>query len=404
MNTVEFAFWLAAGFVVYTHLLYPILLALVAWLRPRPVRRGDVKPNGISMILAVLNEEDRIVRRLKELSELLTATGLPGEILVISDGSTDDTAELARNLEDEFIRVIELPERGGKALALTAGWAAARYEILVFADARQVWALGTLEALLENFADPEVGAVSGDLIIHSKPGVMTGVGLYWRFEKWLRRTESRIHSTVGITGAISAVRRELFTPIPPGTLLDDVYWPMCVVFQGYRVVHDERAHAYDHLPEKPRDEFRRKVRTLAGNFQLLTRLAWLLVPIANPVWVQFLSHKLFRLIVPWALLVVLGCSVMLPGTLYALAFWGQVVCYGLALVGIWAGSRIPSRLLSGAACFLVLNAAAFAAFWVWITGRAAQSWTKISYAEAVPELPRTRPAPTPKPVEMNPVS
>src|SRR5205807_869445 len=109
---------------------------------------------------------------------------------------------------------------------------------------------------------------SGDLDITSAGGTMAGVSLYWRFEKWLRRQESAIGSQVGVTGAISVCRRELFQPVPEGTILDDVYWPVGVALAGYRVIHDNRAIAHDRLPDRTRDEFRRKIRTLAGNFQL----------------------------------------------------------------------------------------------------------------------------------------
>ncbi len=167
----------------------------------------------------------------------------------------------------------ELPARVGKAAALNAGCALAEHEIIVFADIRQTWEADALLLLLENFADPSVGAVSGDLLLRDADGVLAGVALYWRYEKMLRRLEGRVWSVVGATGAISAVRRQLFCAIPPGTLLDDVYWPLCVALQGFRVIHDRRAIAYDRLPSRTRDEFRRKVRTLSGNFQLLDAAA-----------------------------------------------------------------------------------------------------------------------------------
>ena len=222
--------------------------------------------------MAAFNEESSITRRLSELSQLLTTSPLRGEIVVVSDGSTDETASCARKFANDRLHVLELPANLGKAAALNVGCQAARNEILVFADVRQSWAKDTLERLVENFSDPLVGAVSGDLVLEGSSEVMCGVGLYWRFEKWLRRQESRLHSTVGVSGSISAVRREFFKPIPHGTILDDVYWPIQVVRQGFRVVHDERALAFDHLPDRPRDEFRRKVRTLSGNFQLVARL------------------------------------------------------------------------------------------------------------------------------------
>jgi len=279
-------------------------------------------------------------------------------------------------------RVIELPTNMGKAAALSAGCAEASNDVLVFADARQTWAPEALGHLLENFDDPSVGGAGGDLVVEEAPGVMAGVGLYWRYEKWLRRTESRLHSSVGLTGAICSVRRELFRPIPPGTILDDVYWPLRVVMQGHRVVHDDRARAYDRLPDRARDEFRRKVRTLSGNFQLIARLPSVLLPWRNPIWWQFASHKPARLLVPWALLGALGLAAALGGPLYRSLFLVQVACYLVGLAGaIGLGTR--SRVVSAASSFLVLNAAAWMAFWVWLTGRSARSWGKVAYRAPV---------------------
>jgi cellulose synthase/poly-beta-1,6-N-acetylglucosamine synthase-like glycosyltransferase len=316
--------------------------------------------------------------------DLLHAARVEGEVIVVSDGSTDGTAAAARSVPGGLVRVIEFPDNRGKAVALAAAAAAARHDILVFADARQRWDPSALGHLLQNFADPGVGAVSGELVLESAPGVLAGVGLYWRFEKWLRRQESAARSMVGVTGAISAVRRELFRPPPPGTILDDVYWPLRVAMQGARVVFEARARAFDRLPEKTRDEFRRKVRTLAGNFQLLTLLPAALLPWRNPIWWQFVSHKLLRLAVPWALLGLLVSAAALPGAGYRAAFAAQVAAYLLALHGIWGGSGAGRRLAAAAAAFLVMNAAAWAAFWVWAGGRTARSWTKVSYQDVVP--------------------
>jgi cellulose synthase/poly-beta-1,6-N-acetylglucosamine synthase-like glycosyltransferase len=280
--------------------------------------------------------------------------------------------------------VIELPTNQGKAAAINAGCAAARHEIIVLADARQRWAPDALERLLESFADPAVGGVSGRLLLREPFGALAGVGAYWRFEKWLRRQESRVHSTVGVTGAISAVRRELFRPIPRGTILDDVYWPLRVVMQGFRVIHDERARAYDRLPENPRDEFRRKVRTLSGNLQLIERLPGVILPWRNPVWFQFVSHKLLRLVVPWALALMLGISFSLNGVMYRVAGWGLIAMCLLGAAGMATTFAGRLRIASVSASFLLLNVAAWVAFWVWISGRSAKSWTKVDYAgEAV---------------------
>jgi cellulose synthase/poly-beta-1,6-N-acetylglucosamine synthase-like glycosyltransferase len=236
-----------------------------------------------------------------------------------------------------------------------------------------------LRNLLENFRDPEVGAVSGNLLLESAPGVLAGVGLYWRFEKWLRAQESRLHSLTGVTGAISAVRRDLFHPIPPETLLDDVYWPLQVAMRRRRVLFDESAVAFDRLPERADHEFRRKVRTLCGNFQLVTLCPAAFLPWRNPVWLQLISHKLLRLAVPWALLVLLVGSIILPGPVYRLCLASQVALYILGLLGLQSDERRRLTLTYTASSFLVLNGAAMWSFAMWVTGRAGRTWQKATY-------------------------
>lgn len=379
MVFIKVAFWSCAVCVVYTYAAYPLLLWLMARWRGRPVCAEGIPPRSVSIIVAAHNEEQSVVRRLEELTRMLEVTGLDGEIILVSDGSTDGTVPLARTFTKNRVRVCELSERLGKAAALNNGCVLSNREIIVFADIRQTWEPDALQLLLENFADPQVGAVSGDLLLHDAAGVLAGVAMYWRYEKMLRRLEGRINSVVGVTGAISAVRRRLFKPIPPGTILDDVYWPLRVSLQGYRVIHDRRAIAYDRLPSKTRDEFRRKVRTLSGNFQLLMRLPVALLPWRNAIWLQLISHKVLRLVVPWALLALFGCSVLLSGPVYRLVLVSQLVIYGLGLLGLAPAIAQRSRLASAAGSFLVLNSAAWLAFWIWLSGNSGRSWHKTHY-------------------------
>ena len=379
-------FWLSVAIIGYVYLLYPLMIWMLACLgRTRSAPQAvSLAPASCSVVLAVHDEAARITARIDELQALIATTGLAAEVIVVADGCADETAALARSHPGPRVRVIELAENQGKALALSRGCEAAQGEVLVFADARQRWAADALQRLLQNFTRPDVGAVSGELVIEAAPGVLAGVGLYWRYEKWLRRNEARVHSTVGLTGSICAVRRELFRPIPRGVLLDDVYWPLQVTMQGRRVVYDECAIAYDRLPDRLAHEFRRKVRTLSGNFQLAALLPQALLPWRNPIWLQFVSHKLLRLAVPWVLLTALVVSGLLAGPLYRAAFVGQLLFYGVALVALAGGpgSRWPPA--SAAASFVVLNAAAWLAFWVWILGRAELSWKKVAYDVPLP--------------------
>jgi cellulose synthase/poly-beta-1,6-N-acetylglucosamine synthase-like glycosyltransferase len=376
MSSAEIVFWLSALCVAYVSAGYPLLLLVLARLSRRRTLRSGTAPKSVSMVMAAHNEESVIDSRLQELTRRLAESGLKGELIVVCDGATDATAALARAHQQAGVRVIELASRQGKAAALSAGCAAAGNEVLVLVDARQRLAPTAIRCLVENFNDASVGAVSGDLVLEESPGILAGVGWYWRYEKWLRQQESRVHSVVGVTGAISGLRRELFRPIPAGTILDDVYWPLQVVLQGFRVVHDTRAKAYDRLPDRARQEFRRKVRTLAGNYQLLRLLPAALLPWRNPIWLQFVSHKLLRLAVPWALLAMLGAGLVLEHPAYRALLAAQGAFYVLGLAGMLRQVAARSRLTAAAASFLLLNAAAWTAFWVWITGNAGRAWRR----------------------------
>lgn len=380
MNALAVIFVISLLWVAYSYVGYPIVLYVWAKLRPR---RHDARPTArrsVSIVIAARNEESNIARRVNELARHLNTFELDGQIIVVSDGSTDRTAEAAANSTTLVpVQVVALAQNVGKAAAISVGCAHAKNEIIILADARQTWAKDAILRLVENFADPKVGGASGELILESSPGVQAGVGLYWKYEKWIRRTEAVVGSTVGVSGSICAVRRELFAGIPAGTILDDVYWPMDVASKGYRIVHDCRAHAFDRLPPKSRDEFRRKVRTLSGNFQLIARRPSLLLPWRNPIWFQFVSHKLMRLGVPWAMLAMLACTI-LHGSLagYALLV-AQLAFYAAGIAAALGGDRVKFFLSSPIASFIMLNAAAWTAFWVWISGRATRSWNKTIY-------------------------
>ncbi len=223
-----------------------------------------------------------------------------------------------------------LPEQGGKAIALNHGLAAAHGEVIVFTDARQTIASEALKHIVANFADPDVGCVSGELMIgQGEASGAQGVGLYWRMEKKIRYWEGLAGSTVGATGALYAVRKNLISPLPPGTILDDVYIPLQVVRQGQRVVFEPRALAFDPLTPDPKQEFRRKLRTLIGNYQLLQLAPWVLTR-PNPLRLQFVCHKLLRLLVPFALVGMLVSTLWLRKDVYELALVLQLVFYALA--------------------------------------------------------------------------
>jgi cellulose synthase/poly-beta-1,6-N-acetylglucosamine synthase-like glycosyltransferase len=342
---METLFWVSAAVIAYVYAGYPLLLGAWARLAARAPRKRPLDGPGpwpaISIVLAARNEAARLPARLANLLSL----PYPGsrEIIVVSDGSSDGTAAAVAPFG---VRLIELPP-GGKPLALNAGVAAATGEILVFADARQRFSEGALQELVANFADPRVGGATGELILDCEAAgarastIGEGVGLYWSYEKWLRKHESAVWSTLGATGAIYALRRNLWHPLPSNTLLDDVLAPMRAVLSGFRLVFEERAQAFDSTSSDAGAESRRKTRTLAGNYQILAQDPRILLPFVNPVWLQYLSHKVGRLVVPWALLATLVTSAVLAwGSWFFTAVLGaQFAFYLLAALGAWLDAK-----------------------------------------------------------------
>jgi len=371
-------FWTAAGVIAYAYAGYLCWLRLRAIWRPWPAQRGVVTP-AVSIVMVVRNEA-AVLR--EKLSNLL-ALDYPGEqcqLVVVSDGSTDGTEEILREAaQNPRVHVVlnQLPQ--GKACGLNDGVGIAGGEVVVFTDARQQVEENALRLLVENFADPQVGAVSGELMLGNPASgeANRGMGLYWRMEKRVRELEAATGSVVGATGAFYAVRRELVPEVPTETILDDVFIPMNVAKQGYRVIFDARARAWDSPDLGSGREFRRKVRTLTGNYQLLQLAPWLLRR-ENPLRFDFISHKLVRLAVPFALLALFLASCFLPGWFYRAAFWLQLAGYGVALLG-WTGWNLgPLSRLADAACTLVvLNAAAMMAFANYVTGQRAE-WVQPS--------------------------
>jgi poly-beta-1,6-N-acetyl-D-glucosamine synthase len=354
---MEFLFWLSVGVIAYVYVGYPLVLgawaAIVCRVKPGPrsihcddVRTGtQVQPAagelpGVSVIIAARDEARRLPARI----ENILASDYPADrlqIIVASDGSRDDTADELAPYADR-IRLLLLPP-SGKAGALNAAVSAASHPLLVFADARQRFAPDAIRRLVPHFDDPAVGAVSGELMLD--PGSSTigdGVGAYWTYEKWLRRREAIVGSTLGVTGAIYAMRRSLWRPLPADKILDDVMAPMRVVLDGYRVTFDDQARAYDEAAKDASAELRRKSRTLAGNYQLLAREPRLLLPFVNPVWLQFVSHKVGRLMVPYALVALLASNVWLASwsLFYALVLAAQLGFYGLAAYGALLDHRM----------------------------------------------------------------
>ena len=352
----------------YTYAGYPAWLWLRSRLRPRPVKSAPILPT-ITVVMVVRNEAAVLEAKLQNILSLDYPETLLN-VAVVSDGSTDATNDILRKHEGPRVKIELRSESRGKAAGLNDAVALATGEVVLFTDVRQKIESGAPRVLAAQFADRDVGCASGELMLGDPDSgeVVRGMGLYWRIEKNIREMESMCGSVVGATGALYAARRNLLVNVPAGTILDDVYIPMHIVRQGFRVTFVPSAHAWDLADQGSDREFSRKVRTLTGNYQLVQLAPWLIGP-GNPLWFEFVSHKLLRLFAPFALLLALIAAGLIPQPLYRIALALQIAFYALSVIAMTRLLKGPlARFADAARTFVVLNSAAVVAFFKFVTG------------------------------------
>ncbi len=369
-------FLICTIFCIYTYLLYPLIIELIVrWKNDIQIDVDKVTdwPN-VSIIVAVHNEEKYIERKLQNIRQL----AYPGvlELVVVSDGSTDKTNAIIES-QDDVAAYSYQPARG-KPSALNLGVSKAKGEIVVFMDARQTVSLTCVHELVKYFQCSDTGAVSGELImINAHSDEAENIGLYWKYEKWIRANESQIFSTAGATGALYATRKEYFHELAPDTLLDDFETPINSLKVGKRTLFEPKAIAYDTPSSSGKDEFKRKARTLAGNYQSFVRNKWLFSPFRNRIFLQFLSHKVFRLFVPYAMLGALISSALSSDSILRVFFILQIVFY---LLGI--GALISGKVSNFKACnfikiFLQMNYAAVVGLYNFLLKNSSVRWKSV---------------------------
>ena len=374
-------FALACALMLYALIGYPLLLNWLAKRAKNPVRKDD-KLRTVSFVIAVYNGEKFLERKLKA----IFAQNYPRErieVLVVSDGSTDRTDEIARSFAGQGVRFLRVPH-GGKAAALNAGVPLVGGEILVLNDVRQTLDPDCLRNVIACFGDPKVGAVSPQtIIVQGETHEETSTSLYWRYEHWIRLRLTRVDSTFGTSGAFTAMRRRLWVPLPAGTLLDDVYVPLKAFFQGYRILYEPTATMYD-FPTVLQSEFRRKVRLQAGLYQMLKIMPELLSG-RNRMRLHFLSAKYGRIVIPYCMIAAALATIGLPPYWRAAAACGQALFYGLALLdGAVPDGVFLKKLTSPIRTFVVLMAASLAAVRVYFV-QPTSLWKDVSYRPSVAE-------------------
>jgi len=350
--------------VVYTYAGYFLVLLLWGRLKKRRLHPGSPPaelPSAV-LVIPVHNEARHLERKLENALSLEYPRDRL-EVVAVDDGSTDGSSAIIERYRERGVRLIALEANRGKITALNRAIPLTGGAIIVFTDATAEFAPDALGKLAEAFADPDIGAVSGQLVLREETPQASGtvrVDAYWKLEKAIRKAESKIHSVIGATGAIWALRREFYRALPSDTILDDVALPLQAVRAGRRLLFAEEAVAYEMEAAASGKEFRRKVRTLAGNYQLFRREPWIFNP-AQGIAFQVVSHKLLRLLAPFALAGIYVLSWVAGFRALALA---QTVFYLAALEG-W---RLTSRhrrcppYFSLPFTFCLLNCAALGAF------------------------------------------
>lgn len=385
---MKILFWISISVILYVYLGYPILICLLSVFYKKPLKGKYIYPT-VSIIMSAYNEEKNIENKIKNFQGL----DYPEErleILIGSDGSNDKTQEILKNIG----RTVPLKifrnsfggrspylycktKREGKPSMLNELVGMAKGEILVFTDARQRLDKNALKELVKHFSDPKVGSVSGALFYENENGNKSGagIGLYWKYEKFIRKSESRMGSMLGATGAMYGIRRELFPQLPKDLILDDVYVPMKIVEKGYRAVFDSKAKVYDKVFQNPKVEFLRKTRTLAGNYQLFLYLKDLFNPLKGKISWQFFSHKFLRLTVPFLLFTLFISNLfIMENYFYKVLFVLQIILYSLAILG--GVLKQKNRLFDIPYMFCVMNSAAVVGLLRLLTNKQDVLWLK----------------------------
>jgi len=371
MTVVEIVFWVCAGLLAYSLVGYPVLLAVLARLRPRGGRRanapGAERLPRVSVIVPAYAEAAVIAGRISNLRGLDYPPDRL-EVIVACDGSPDATAERARTAGADL--VLELP-RGGKIRAQDAGVERAAGDIVAFSDANVTWALDALRRLVVPFADPRVGYVCGDVRLVGQDG-NNQEGLYWRYEMALRSLESRLRSVTGGNGAIYATRREAYLVVDP-IMGHDLSFPFKMVKRGWRAVYAPDARASEKMVPTLEGEFARKRRMMGHTWPIVVRGGMLSPRGYDPMYaLMIVSHRILRYLSPFLHLIVLGTNIALLGRgwVYIATFALQVA----VLAGALVAGALPARPLLVARYYVLTTLSLAAGLWDWLVRGTQAGW------------------------------
>lgn len=325
-------FWTALVVLAYTYLGYPVVVWVAATLFGREPKRGSATP-AISLLIPAYNEELYIEEKIRN-SLALDYPRDRLEIVVASDGSTDETNAIVKRFAPQGVKLILMWENIGKSAMISRSVPQLGGELVVFSDVSSHLQSNALRLLVQQFADPGVGCVSGRYQLRRAGDLRgEGEGLYWKYEMFIKRQEARLHSILGAHGAFYAIRRALFVPLERTSINDDYLIPMRIVAQGFRAVMEPAAVCVERELASVRGEFARRRRIAAGNCQQMIELREMLHPRFGWVAFCFFSHKVLRTLAPLFMVVLFLASAWLPQPWNSIMLTGQGVFYASAALG-----------------------------------------------------------------------
>ncbi|MBZ4329279.1 glycosyltransferase family 2 protein [Corallococcus sp. AS-1-12] len=388
----EVFFWCAALALVHTYFLYPLSLfalegAAQVFQNVRKMRSGQAASTGmkggplpsVSLVVAAYNEADCIESKLKN-SLALDYPADRFEVVIGSDGSTDGTDGLVQKCTDPRVRLSPAP-RAGKTTVLNRCIPSAHGDIVLLSDANTMIDADAVRKIVRHFEDPEVGAVCGKLRLYNPTKQDYEESAYWSYESLIKLYEGRRGAVVGANGGLYAIRRSLFTHLPPSTIVDDFVIPLRILESGYKVVYEEGAVAHEETTEDYGKEFGRRARIAAGNFQSLRLVPGLLLPTAGFAAFAFWSHKLLRWCAPALMALAFVANLfLLDSVFYRVTLGAQLGFYALAYLGRSGvfKSGAAKKATSIAYYFVTMNAAIAVGFWRFLRNSQRAAWDRTA--------------------------
>jgi cellulose synthase/poly-beta-1,6-N-acetylglucosamine synthase-like glycosyltransferase len=375
-----FVFWVAVGLIVYTYIGFPLSVILRGRFWGRPYKQNEpTTPPSVSIVISAYNEAGSIGAKLDNIRSMAYPRERL-EVIIASDGSTDGTDAIVEQYKQYGVKLLSRP-RVGKAAALNSAVNAASGEILVFSDANSIYKTDAIAQLVRPFGDPQIGGVAGNQVYRKDVSGGTSVDgehAYWNFDRMLKQFQGKAGNTLAATGAIYAIRRSVFEPIPDG-VSDDLFTSTGVIARGYRLVFAPEAIAYEPVAATSQVEFGRKVRVIMRSWKAFSfRTELLSVRRFGFYAIQLLSHKILRYLVVFPLLALAFVSPLLweAGFLYQLATIGQVVFYACAVFGLLLNKTRFGRkkIFTIPFYFCMVNAACLVAILKVLRGHQVKHW------------------------------